>query len=101
MAALYISEFENPVTVDGTLPGIQLPQPALLDQTPVAIGGTSAQSAAFSAKTKAVMISTDAICSIAFGSNPTATTGNLRLPANTIISFGVIPGQRVAVISNT
>jgi hypothetical protein len=100
MTTLYISEFEEPVTTSGTLVGVQLPQPAITDQT-VPIGSSSAASAAFSAKTKAVLLSTDAICSIAFGASPTATAANLRLPANTVISFGVVPGQKVAVISNT
>lgn len=100
MATLYISEFEEPVTTSGTLVGVQLPQPVITDQT-VAISGSSAASAAFNAKTKAVLLSTDAICSIKFGATPTAAATDLRLPANTVISFGVIPGQKVAVISNT
>lgn len=98
MATLYISEFEEPVTTSGTLVGVQLPQPALADQI-VAIAASSAASAAFSAKTKAVLLSTDTACCIAFGAAPTATTSNFSLPANTVISFGVIPGQKVAVIA--
>lgn len=100
MAVLYISEFSNGASVIGTALVAMMPQPSITDQT-VAISGSSAQSAAFNARTRAVLLSADAICSIAFGANPTATATNLRLPANTIIAFAVVPGQKVAVISNT
>lgn len=101
MATLYISEFRNGTSFIGTSQAQILPQPAIVDQT-VAIGMASAQSSAFDAFTRAVMITTDAICSIVFGDDPTATAGNLRLPANgPPVIFAVAPGQKLAVITNS
>lgn len=101
MATLYISEFN----LIGQQQGVVVPvvdQPSLADQT-VAIGGGSVQSSAFQSTTAYVMLSADSVCSIAFGTNPTATTSNMRLPANVPIFFHVPPGQsfKVAAISNT
>lgn len=77
-------------------------EPAIADQT-VAIAAGSAQSAAFNALTSFVRIHTDAICSILFGANPTATAANARLAANTTEYFAVVKGsvEKVAVIVNT
>jgi hypothetical protein len=99
-ATLYISEFAAPVSQVGTVTAQMLPQPAITDQT-VAIGSSSAPSAAFNAQTHAVMLECDAICSIVFGATPVATATNMRLPAGTIVQFTVVPGQKVAVITNT
>jgi len=99
MATLYISEFKSFASI-GAQPTQVLPQPSVTDQT-VAIGASSTQSSAFNAEPNVVLLSTDAICSVAFGANPTAAATNMRLPANTSVTFAVIPGQRVAVITNT
>lgn len=100
MATLYISEYSSVLMQTGKVP-IAL-EPAVNDQT-VAIGGSSTQSTAFKNNTNFVRLETDAICSIAFGTNPTATTSNKRLQAGDIEYFGLQPGQtlKVAVISNT
>lgn len=101
MAKVYISEY---VRAGIGLNGQMLPvgeEPSVVEQTPVAIGGASVQSAAFGSTTKFVRIHTDAICSIAFGSNPTATSNSKRLAANSTEYFAVYPGQKVAVITNT
>lgn len=95
MATLYISEFGQ-----HNLNTIRLKQPAITDQT-VAIGAGSAQSNAFSNNTYSVVLSTDAICSVLFGANPTATAAKLRLPAGFTGVFDVTPGHKVAVITNT
>lgn len=98
MATLYISEFSNAVSGINTSVAQIFPQPSVTDQT-VTIGGSSTQSAAFNSATRAVLLTTDTACCIAFGSDPTATAGNLMLPANgPPIGFGVVPGQKVAVI---
>lgn len=102
MAVLYVGEFKSVggssnFNVAGAL------VPPIAEQT-VAIGGASvACTNAFNDNTMFVRIETDAICSIAWGTNPTATTGNMRLAANQIEYFAVPPGQRykVAVITNT
>jgi hypothetical protein len=59
------------------------------------------QSSAFGSRTKLVRIETDSICSIAFGSNPTATTARMRMAADTVEYFVVNSGDKVAVIANT
>lgn len=81
-------------------------EPAIADQT-VTTSGTSAASAAFNANTRLIAISTPAASAVscAFsatpGATPTATTSNLRLPANNIVFFGVRPGDKVALIDVT
>lgn len=102
MAVLYVAEF---VSTGGTgnfpVAGAQVPPVA---EQVVAIGGASTQCTnAFDKNTAFVRIHTDAICSIAFGTNPTATTVKMRLAANQTEYFAVPLGQsyKVAVISNT
>jgi hypothetical protein len=107
MATLYITEFKGAAQQVGERswgagPGVVsfAAQPPLAEQT-VAIAGSSAQSNALSANTYLVRVSTDAICSVLFGSNPTATTASARMAAGQTEYFGVAPGMKVAVISNT
>ena len=105
MPTLYITEFNHNdrsmgIAAISAVPAAQ--QPSIADQT-VAIGGASVASAAFNANTNLVCISTDAICSIKFGTAPVATTVVTRLPADTVQYFSVPRGQsfKVAVIANT
>lgn len=98
MAVLYISEFHDVALMNG-LPQIAQTPPAA--QQTVAIGGASVQSAAFNALTRFVRVHTDAICSIRFGSNPTVVATDARLAANQTEYFGVNPGDKIAVISNS
>ena len=100
MAKLYISEYVAMPKHLGQLVMAGL-EPAVAIQTPVVIGGGSLQSAAFNAETKFVRLHTDVICSVAFGTNPTATANSARLAANQTEFFGVNPGDKVAVITNT
>lgn len=100
MAVLYITEYAHQAKdVNGQL----IPagtEPPLASQT-VAIG-VAAQSAAFNAKTKFVRLHCDAICSVKFGSNPTATTSDARMAANSTEFFGLgETGLKLSVISNT
>jgi len=98
MATLYIAEYPAPKLVQGSY--FQAPKdPPLAEQT-VAIGGASTQSAAFNTKTRLIRIHTDAICSIAVGSNPTATTGKARMAAGQTEFQAVNPGDKIAVITN-
>lgn len=100
MAVVYISEYAEAPNIKT---GQMLPvgqEPSLAEQT-VAIGVGSVQSAAFNAKTKFVRLHTDAICSVKFGSNPTATATTPRMAANSTEFFGVNPGDKVAIITNT
>lgn len=101
MATVYIREYArigrdlNSIDVQSGV------EPGLVNQT-VAIGGSSVQSAAFNAQTRFVRIHTDAICSILFGTNPTAVAGSGRMAANSTEFFAVDPGSnlKVAVITN-
>lgn len=101
MATAYIREYASLAT--GVSGGVQAPlEDGMADQT-VSTSGASAQSSAFNVSTRFVAISTPAAQAVCakFGSNPTATTSHLRLPANGIYFFGVKPGQKVALIDVT
>lgn len=109
MATVYITEFADlafSTTPSQTHAPRELAQAAqqapgpVVEQT-VAIGGASAQSAAFNAATTLVRIHADSVCSILFGLNPTATATSARLAAGQTEYFGVYPGTKVAVITNT
>ena len=99
MAKIYISEYADMPIRQGNL--VQVGQEPAIAAQVVAIGGASAQSAAFNAKTKFVRINTDAICSVLFGSNPTATADSPRMSAGATEFFGIVAGHKVAVITNT
>ena len=102
MAVLFISEYaEQARDVRGYL--VAAGQEPTLAEQQVAIGGTSTQSAPLNAKTAFVRVHTDAVCHVAFGSNPTSTPSQKRLAANSTEFFGVPAGQafRIAVISGT
>lgn len=97
MATLYVAEFERPrnqwVNIGNA--------PPIAEQT-VAITGASVQCTnAFNSKTALIRLKTDAICSIAIGTNPTATTSTMRLSAEDTEYFSVSPNMKIAVISNT
>jgi hypothetical protein len=92
MGKLYIAEYP---TLDRT-------EPPLAEQV-VAIGGGSLQSAAFQKTTRAVRLHCDAICSVAFGTNPVATATHKPMAARQTEFFPVPQGQafKVAVITNS
>lgn len=103
MATAYIREYADLAEATNA----QAPaEPGIADQT-VSTSGSSAASNAFNANTRLVAVSTpaaQAVC-IAFsatrGATPTATTSNLRLPANSVFFFGVRPGDKLALIDVT
>jgi hypothetical protein len=103
MVKLYIREYV--VMPQQTGMGLPIGQEPGVDQTPVAIGAGSLQSAAFATATRFVRIHADAICSIEFGSNPTATANSMRFAAGQTEYFGVKNSDatplKVAVITNT
>lgn len=76
--------------------------PSVAEQT-VPISGVSAQSAAFNASTRMLVVCSDVVCSIAVGASPTATTTSWRMPANTSTNISVPAGAtyKLAVIANT
>jgi len=97
---LYISEYHRSgIALNGqTLAAGE--EPSIATQK-ITISGASAQSAAFNANTKFIRVHTSEICSITFGSNPTATVAHARLVAGQTEYFSVFAGQKVAVITNT
>jgi hypothetical protein len=67
----------------------------IVDQK-IAIGGSSAASAAFNAKTQYVLLSSDVVCSVSWaqpGATPTAAASNLRIPANGPVASPPDPGS--------
>ncbi len=99
MATLYIAEFSKLYTNPNGV-GQMGVTPPLAQQT-VAIGGSSLQSGALNAATTAVRLHADAICSVAFGTDPTATATTARMAAGQTEYFGVAGGTKVAVITNS
>lgn len=96
MATLYITEYAT----TGWTSAKGLPcgqEPAVATQA-IAIPGTSAT---FQINTKFVRLHTDNTCSVLFGANPTATTSSPRMVAQQTEYFGVVGGQKVAVVANT
>src|SRR5574340_1147399 len=102
MAVAFITEYARLGRDPSAAPMIYPEEPPTANQT-VAIGVGSVQSAAFNAATSLVRVSVDAICSIEFGTNPTASATTRRMPANTVEYFAVPAGRsfKVAVITNT
>ena len=101
MATLYISEFAR-LGQDLRSVVMAPEEPVLANQT-VTIGVGSAASAAFNASTTFVEIHADAICSIKFGTAPTAAATDMRLAAGDRIIRAVPRGAsyKVACIVNT
>ena len=102
MATLYITEYSDVAIASlGTFTQIAL-EPKVANQT-VAIGGGSTASSAFNAGTRLVRLHTDAICSVDFGTAPTASATTRRMAANQTEYFGVPVNSayKVAVITNT
>jgi len=61
---------------------------------------THAQSAALDGRD--IVVSSDVAFHILFGSNPTATTSALRIPAGTAVPFtNLVPGEKFSVILAT
>ena len=66
-------------------------------QTALTATATSAQGAIVNAATTLVCVQSDEAVYIRFGSNPTATVNDYRIPAAGEQFFSVGPGDRVAV----
>ena len=98
MAFVYISEFAALANVSGC-PVAMMPPIA---EQKVAIGAET-DSNAFNAATRFIRVQNDAICSIAIGTAPTASTSTLRLAADSTEYFGVpLAGSyKLSVITNT
>lgn len=87
MARISIREYEHIMHVaNGTVPVGR--EPAVASQT-FALGGASAQSAVFQARTRFVRIAVDLAATLDFGVNPTAVDGACDMPAGCVEYFGI------------
>lgn len=96
-STLYVTEFKEspPVTYQAA------PMPANANQA-ITISGASAQSAAFQWNTVLVRVHCDVICNVNIGgTNPTATTTNMRMAAGQTEYFQVKGSDKLAVIAGT
>lgn len=102
MANLRITEFGGIGTQDSDAVVQAAAGPPTAEQT-VAIGGASAASSAFNANTTLVRLHAEAICAVFVGSTtPKATAGtSARMIAGQTEYFRVLPGDKVAVITDT
>lgn len=99
MPKLYITEF--PRIGYSNLGGTPLSLTPLADATTQVITfSTTTQSAALSASTTIVRVVSDTNCYVTAGSNPTATSNDLRLVADIAEYFSVTPGHKLAVSSS-
>lgn len=101
MAKLYLSEYSSQGLAESwAVFRIEVAQePSQVDQV-LTFTSDETKSTAFLPTTKFIRIHTDTACSIAVGPNPTATVNNKRLAANSTEYFGVMPGNKLSVISN-
>lgn len=100
MTVLIVTEFASVGKQNGGSVGVAF-GPAIVSQQIVNTGATT-QSAAFNTNTKIVRLATDSICSVKFGTNPTATTADMRMGVNQTEYFAVEPGggMKLAVVLN-
>jgi hypothetical protein len=105
MAKLYVTEYHDlPQAFSNSAPQL-VREPGIVDQAPITIGASAAQSSPFNANTRLVRLHTDVVCSIAIGppATTTATANNQRLAANQteykMVQDGA--GHVVSVITNS
>lgn len=96
MATLHIIELSSLArTADGDV--IPVPDLESIVTTQVVTFTTTAQTAAFNAKTKFVRVSPSADAVLDYGTNPDADLNTfLRMAANSAEFFGVLPGKKLA-----
>lgn len=75
---------------------LQVIPAAINTQAAATATAVSQQSAVFTAGTNMVCVDSDEAVHVAFGSNPTATTANFKVPANNPQFFTAKAGERVA-----
>jgi hypothetical protein len=97
MATLWIREYRDSGVAGAGRPIPVAAEPGT-DQTPVTFT-TSTQSAAFGATTRFITIIGSAAFHYVVGSNPTATTNALKVPADVPHDIAVTAGHKIAVIA--
>lgn len=100
MGIAYITEFENLENVGGSIGQIAA-QPPIAEQT--VSYTTHTESSALNANTKYVRVHTDSICSVSFGTAPSATTSKMRMAANQTEYFKVPKNfsYKLSFVANT
>lgn len=96
MATLWVREYK--LIGSAGAGKIEVAQEPGTDQTPVTFT-TTTQSAAFASDTQYIAIHGSAAFHYVVGSNPTATTGALKVPADTIVYIGVTGGHKIAAVT--
>ena len=100
MATLFVTEFQHASAAGpGNTPMPMAMQEPLAEQA-VSFTTTTASSA-FNAATRFVRLYSTADCHIAFGTAPTATTGKMKLKADSAEYFAVQPGASIKVAAVT
>ena len=97
MTLLYISEYTGKITGPNGEPIQAGQEPSVTTQT--VSFTTATASAAFSANTRLVRVSSDGECHLSFGAAPTATTSHLQMQADSPEYFVVTPGQKVSAVN--
>lgn len=98
MPKLWITEYSYAGADASGSPLPMAAHPPAAVQTPVNVTGTSAQSAAFGSTTRFVRLRADIACHFVVGTNPTATTNDTPLDANSAEYFQVPAGHKIAAI---
>jgi hypothetical protein len=100
MSKLYISEYARVTQASG--PGnavVPAPEEPPLAMQIVDFTSGAAQSAAFNGKTRFVRLHADAVCSVRFAANPTATVNDARLAAGQTELRGIPADGSAAKVS--
>jgi hypothetical protein len=95
MATLYITEFPNGALIGGTA----IHTTAIIAEQSIGIEDASVASKPFSLRTDLIMVEADYPCCLAFGKDPKADPGKHRIAADRPRIYGVMPGDRIAVIA--
>lgn len=101
MSKFYCREFASMAKVQASKEDIAAPLEPGVDQAALTLSGSSQQSAAFAEASRFIGITADGIFSYKIGDSPTVTTDMMRVTAGQILYLGIVPGQKIAVISNT
>lgn len=96
MATLWIREYFGS---GGEGDGGELPIAAEPGRDQTVTFTTTTQSAAFRSDTTYISIIGSAAFHYVVGASPTATTANLKVPADTLLYIGVQSGQKIAAVA--
>jgi len=97
MATLWIREYRR-IGVDEAKREMPVPsEPGVADQTVTFT--TATQSSAFNASTAYIRVIGSAAFHYLVGSNPTATTSNLKWPADMPLDIEVTAGSKISVVA--